>query len=52
MWQLRLADPEGFRLAGGRNGPERELCEHEPCAGGQPGPRIWSQNWGAPFDDD
>ena len=36
----------------GGNGPEHELCEHEPCAGGQPGPRIWSQNWGAPFDDD
>lgn len=47
-WLIRKGS--GWRVGG--NGPEHELCEHEPCAGGQPGPRIWSQNWGAPFDDD
>ena len=47
-WLIRKGS--GWRVGG--NGPEHELCEHEPCAGGPPGPRIWSQNWGATFDDD
>ena len=51
-WLIR----KGSAWRVGANGPEHELCEHEPCAGGPPGPsigpRLWSQNWGAPFDDD
>ena len=47
-WLIR----KGSAWTVGGNGPEHELCEHEPCAGGPQGPRIWSQNWGATFDDD
>ena len=51
-WRIR----KGSAWTVGGNGPEHELCEHEPCAGGPPGglvgPRLWSQDWGAPFDDD
>jgi hypothetical protein len=40
----------------GENGPEHETCENEVYPGGPPtglvGPRLWSRNWGATFDDD
>ena len=51
-WLIR----QGSDWRVGDNGAEHTRCEHEPCAGGPPGPgvgpRLWSQNWGAPFDDD
>ena len=50
-WLIR----KGSAWTVGCNGPQHEVCEHEPCAGGPPGPksgpRIWSQNWGARFDE-
>ena len=50
-WLIR----KGSAWRVGANGPEHETCVHEPCPAGPPdlrnGPRLWSQNWGAPFDD-
>jgi hypothetical protein len=51
-WLIR----KGSAWTVGGNGPQHEVCEFDPCSGGPPGdlvgPRLWSQNWGAPFDDD
>ena len=40
----------------GDNGLQHQTCEYEVCPGGPPGgsvgPRLWSHDSGAPFDND
>lgn len=44
-WLIR----KGHAWRVGYNGPEHERCEHQPRAGGPPGPgsgpQLWSQDW-------